>query len=326
MNTKVNLQSIEDARQEWLQSRRLGIGGSDVAAILGLSKYRSPYQLWLDKTGRTEAEDSQSEASYWGNTLEDIVAKEYAKRNGVKIQRVNATIVHPKYDWMRANIDRAIINPDISGNVRIKEGKLTTDRILECKTANQYLAKLWGDEQSEQVPDYYLTQVQWYMGITGASMCGLGVLIGGQKFRSYQVAFDPELFEMLTEECSKFWHEHVQADEPPAPTTFDDVLHRWSTHNPDQAVNADDELANLVAEYKDLNKTIKEAGAELDDLKLKICTRMEDAEMIIAEDKRIATFKYQERNTLDSKALKAAHPDIYEQFVKTSSTRVLRIN
>lgn len=170
MNTQVNLQSIEDARQEWLQSRRLGIGGSDVAAILGLSKYSSPYQLWLDKTGRSELEDSTSEPAYWGNMLEDIVAKEYAKRNGVKVQRVNATIAHPEHDWMRANIDRAIINPEISGNVRIKDGKLTTDRILECKTANQYLAKLWGDEQSEQVPDYYLTQVQWYMGITGAPM------------------------------------------------------------------------------------------------------------------------------------------------------------
>ena len=326
MNTQVNLQSIEDARQEWLLSRRLGIGGSDVAAILGLSKYSSPYQLWLDKTGRSELEDSTSEPAYWGNMLEDIVAKEYAKRNGVKVQRVNATIAHPEHDWMRANIDRAIINPEIAGNVRIKDGKLTTDRILECKTANQYLAKLWGDEQSEQVPDYYLTQVQWYMGITGASMCGLGVLIGGQKFRSYQVAFDPELFEMLTDECSKFWNEHVQADVPPTPTTFDDVLHRWSKHNPDQALQADDELANLVAEYKDLNATIKEASGELDTLKLQICTRMEDAEMIIAEEKRLATFKYQERNTLDSKALKAAHPDIYEQFVKTSSTRVLRIN
>lgn len=326
MNTQVNLQSIEDARQEWLESRRLGIGGSDVAAILGLSKYSSPYQLWLDKTGRSELEDNTSEPAYWGNMLEDIVAKEYAKRNGVKVQRVNATITHPEQDWMRANIDRAIINPDISGNVRIKDGKLTTDRILECKTANQYLAKLWGDEQSEQVPDYYLTQVQWYMGITGASMCGLGVLIGGQKFRSYQVAFDPELFEMLTDECSKFWNEHVQADVPPAPTTFDDVLHRWSTHNPDQALQADDDLAQLVAEYKDLNATIKEASGELDTFKLQICTRMEDAEMIIAEEKRLATFKYQERNTLDSKALKAAHPDIYEQFVKTSSTRVLRIN
>ena len=318
--------SISTEHKAWLETRRQGIGGSDVAAILGLSKYKSPYQLWLDKTGRSNIEETQSEASYWGNTLEDIVAKEYAKRNGVKIQRVNATFKNPENDWMIANIDRAIINPEISGNVRIKDGKLTTDRILECKTANQYLSKLWGDEQSEEVPDYYLTQVQWYMGNTVTSMCGLGVLIGGQKFRSYEIAYDPELFEMLKDECSKFWHEHVLADVPPAPTTFDDVLHRWSTHNPDLAIEADEELTNLVHEYKDLNKTIKEAESELDDLKLQICTRMEDAEMIIAEEKRLATFKHQTRNTLDSKALKAAHPDIYEQFLKTSSTRVLRIN
>ncbi|TCB16107.1 YqaJ viral recombinase family protein [Acinetobacter sp. ANC 5045] len=325
MNTAVNLQSAENARQAWLESRRLGIGGSDVAAILGLSKYKSPYQLWLDKTSRSELEDSQSEAAYWGNTLEDIVAKEYAKRNGVKVQRVNATIAHPEHDWMRANIDRAIINPEIAGNVRIKDGKLTTDRILECKTANQYLAKLWGDEQTESVPDYYLTQCQWYMGITGASFCGLGVLIGGQKFRTYEIQFDAELFEMLIEQCSQFWHEHVLSDVPPAPTTFDDVLHRWAKHNPDQSVEADDELAQIITEYKELNSNIKEATTELDQLKLQICTRMEDAEMIIAEEKRLATYKYQERNSLDSKALKAAHPDIYEQFLKTSSTRVLRV-
>lgn len=327
MNQNTQLVSAEAARQEWLQSRRLGIGGSDVAAILGLSKYKSPYQLWLDKTGRVELEDSTSEPAYWGNQLEDIVAKEYALRHGVKVQRVNKTLEHAEFTWARANIDRAIINPEISGNVRIdKEGKLTTDRILECKTANQYLAKLWGDEQSEAVPDYYLTQVQWYMGITGASMCGLAVLIGGQKFRSYQIAFDPELFNMLIEECSVFWNEHVKADMPPAPTTFDDVLHRWSAHNPDQAVEADDELVGIITEYKELNKTMKEADKELDALKLQICSRMEDAEMIIAQDKRLATFKYQERKSLDSKALKEAHPDIYEQFLKTSSTRVLRVS
>lgn len=321
MNAKINLE-----HHAWLESRRLGIGGSDVAAILGLSKYKSPYELWLDKTARIPVDNSASEASYWGTTLEDIVAKEYATRNGVKVQRVNKTLVHPQFTWARANIDRAIINPIISGNVRIKDGKLTTDSILECKTANQYLAKLWGDEQSESIPDYYLTQCQWYMGITGTLHCGLGVLIGGQRFRSYQIAFDPELFEMLLQECSTFWHQHVIADVPPAPTTFDDVTHRWSQHEAGSALSADDELVNLITEYKDLNATIKEAGKELDDLKLQICARMEDAEMVIAEEKRLATFKHQERKTLDSKALKEAHPDIYEQFVKTSSTRVLRIN
>ena len=318
MNIQVN-------HDQFLASRKQGIGGSDVAAILGLSKYTSPYQLWLDKTNRSESNDSQSEPAYWGSQLEDIVAKEYSKRNGLKIQRINKTLEHPEFSWARANIDRAIVNPEIAGNVRFKDGKLTTDHILECKTANQYLAKLWGSEESEAVPDYYLTQCQWYMGVTGAQLCDLAVLIGGQKFRSYQINFDRELFEMLLTECAQFWNDHVLADIPPAPTTFDDVLHRWSTHNTGQALNASDDLTKIIAEYKDLNHTIKEANKDLDDLKLQICSRMEDAEMIIADEKRLATFKYQERTTLDSKSLKSAYPEIYEQFSKTSSTRVLRI-
>ena len=318
MNTQVN-------RDQFLAGRKKGIGGSDVAAILGLSKYKSPYQLWLNKTNRDNGDDVQSEPAYWGNQLEDVVAKEFAKRTGVKIQRVNQQMQHEEHSWMLANIDRAVINPEIAGNVRFKNGQLTTDRILECKTANQYLAKLWGDESTESVPDYYLTQCQWYMGLSHTTLCSLAVLIGGQKFRSYDIAFDPELFAMLQQQCSDFWHSNVLADEPPEPTTFDDVLHRWSKHNTDQAVEADQALIELVAEYKELNSTIKEADKELDALKIQICSRIEDAEMIIDGDKRLATFKHQERNTLDSKALKAAHPEIWEQFAKTSSTRVLRI-
>lgn len=308
----------------WLEARKQGIGGSDVAAILGLSKYKSPYQLWLDKTNRSEIEDTQSEPAYWGNTLEDVVAKEFQKRTGLKVQRVNKTLVHPEYDFARANIDRAVINPEISGNVRLKNGELTTDHILECKTANQYLSKLWGDDL-ESVPDYYLTQCQWYMGITQTKKCSLAVLIGGQKFRTYEIAYDHELFMMLIEECGKFWHEHVLADVPPPPSTFDDVTHRWSKHDPDTSID-DYELTALIEEYKDLSADIKSADDELKTLKTRIGACIQDKELVLNGDKRIATFKYQERTTIDSKALKTAHPDLFEQFSKTSSTRVLRIN
>lgn len=322
MNAQVQL---TEHSQEWHDNRRKGIGGSDVAAILGLSKYKSPYQLWLTKTSRDNG-DTAGEAAYWGNQLEDVVAKEFAQRTGLKIQRVNEQIIHHEHDWMRANIDRAVVNPDIAGNVRFKDGRLTTNHILECKTANQYLAKLWGEQDSEDVPDYYLTQCQWYMGITQTELCSLAVLIGGQRFRSYQIKFDEELFAMLQQECSKFWHDHVLADAPPAPTTFDDVLHRWSKHNPDTSIEADNELLGLVDEYQDWQKDVKSAEKHLEQLKIALCTRFADKEMIIDGDKRIATFKYQERTTIDSKALKAAHPEIWEQFSKTSSTRVLRIS
>ena len=311
-------------RATWLAERRKGLGGSDVAAMLGLSKYRTQYQLWLDKTGR-ETDDSSGEAAYWGNALEDIVAKEFAKRNGVKVQRVNDLIKHPTLDFAFANIDRAVINPAISGNVRIKDGRLTTDQILECKTANQFLQNQWGDD-SESIPDYYLTQCQWYLGNTQADICHLAVLIGGQKFKQYQIQRDDELISILHDEAKTFWHDFVLADNPPDPTTIDDCLHRWARHTDGKVIDADQSLIELITEYKEIKAVLKDGEAEADALKLEIVKRIEDAECVVIDgSKKLLSYKSQSSSRLDNKALKAAHPDLAEQFTKTSATRVLRV-
>ena len=311
-------------RATWLAERRKGLGGSDVAAMLGLSKYRSPYQLWLDKTGRS-GDDEAGEAAYWGNTLEDIVAKEFAKRNGVKVQRVNDLIKHPTLDFAFANIDRAVINPDISGNVRIKDGRLTTDQILECKTANQFLQNQWGDD-AESIPDYYLTQCQWYLGNTQADICHLAVLIGGQKFKQYQIQRDDELISILHDEAKTFWHDFVLADNPPDPTTIDDCLHRWARHTDGKVIDADQSLIELITEYKEMKAVLKEGEAEADALKLEIVKHIEDAECVVIDgNKKLLSYKAQSSSRMDSKAFKAAHPDLAEQFIKTSATRVLRV-
>lgn len=311
-------------RQNWLSERRKGLGGSDVAAMLGLSKYKTPYQLWLDKTGR-ETDDSSGEAAYWGNALEDIVAKEFAKRNGVKVQRVNDLIKHPTLDFAFANIDRAVINPDISGNVRIKDGRLTTDQILECKTANQFLQNQWGDD-AESIPDYYLTQCQWYLGNTQADICHLAVLIGGQKFKQYQIQRDDELISILHDEAKTFWHDFVLADNPPDPTTIDDCLHRWARHTDGKVIDADQSLIELITEYKEMKAVLKDGEAEADALKLEIVKRIEDAECVVIDgSKKLLSYKAQSSKRVDSTAFKTAYPDLAEQFTKTSATRVLRV-
>ncbi len=315
---------VDPIRQAWLAQRRKGLGGSDVAAMLGLSKYRTPYQLWLDKTGRSEDEGS-GEAGYWGNALEDIVAREFSKRSGLKVQRVNSIIQHPTLDFALANIDRAIVNPAIAGNVRIKDGRLTTDQILECKTANQFLQNQWGDDH-ESIPDYYLTQCQWYLGNTQADICHLAVLIGGQKFKQYQIQRDDELIAILHQEAQAFWQNHVLADMPPDPTTIDDCLHRWARHTDGKVIDADQSLIDLITEFKEMKSALKDGEEEADKLKLEIVKRLEDAECIVIDgNKKLLSYKAQSSARLDSKALKSAHPDIAEQFTKTTATRVLRM-
>lgn len=76
--------TLEMTHDEWLLDRLKGIGGSDVATILGLNQYKSVYQLWLEKTGQVELKDTESEPAYWGNVLEEVVAKEFQERTGKK--------------------------------------------------------------------------------------------------------------------------------------------------------------------------------------------------------------------------------------------------
>lgn len=142
-------------RLEWLKTRQTGIGGSDVAAILGLSKWKTPLDIYLAKTG--EVDQEQSQAAYFGTILEDIVAKEFQKRTGMKVQKVNSQL--SRDGWMHANIDRAVVNPAISGNVRVQPDDkqqetgrmLTTDAILECKTASSFIADQWGSSQEAEI-------------------------------------------------------------------------------------------------------------------------------------------------------------------------------
>ena len=319
MNTQVN-------RDQFLAGRKKGIGGSDVAAILGFSPYKSPYQLWLDKTGRSERKESQNESAHFGNLLEDVVAKEFSRRAGVKVQRVTQQLFLEEHPWALGNIDRAVINPEISGNVRFKDGALTTDRLLECKTASEYMSKLFGEEGSDQVPDYYLTQCLWYLLITGCKVIDLAVLIGGNKFRMYRIERDEDLIQSIFNQVKAFWFNHVIADVPPDPTCFDDVLHRWSNHVVGKQVEADFEHIKLAEELITVQGRQKADKAREDEIKLQIVTTMQDAETMISQGKAICTYKEQSSTRIDSTLLKKEQPDLFAKYSKTSSTRVFRIS
>ncbi|RLL50365.1 recombinase [Acinetobacter cumulans] len=326
MNIQVN-------RDQFLAGRKKGIGGSDVAAILGFSPYKSPYQLWLDKTGRSERKESQNESAHFGNLLEDVVAKEFSRRSGRKVQRITQqlSLADQGEPWAIGNIDRAVINPEIAGNVRYKKNdegiyRLTTDMILECKTASEYLSKLFGEEGTDQIPDYYLTQCLWYLKITGAKVCYLAVLIGGNKFRMYRIERDDDLIESIFKQVKAFWFNHVIADVPPDPTCFDDVLHRWSNHVVGKQVEADFEHIKLAEELITVQGRLKADEAREDEIKLKIVSTMQDAEMMISQGKSICTYKEQSSTRIDSTLLKKEEPDLFAKYSKTSSTRVFRIS
>lgn len=311
------------ARIDWLKARQSGIGGSEIAAIVGLNQYTTPMQVWESKVNPV-IDDETSEPAYWGITLEDVVAKEYAKRTGRKIQRINTQMRHPEHDFAIGNIDRAVINPDISGIVRWKNGKLTTDRLLECKTANGFMAKQWGESGSDYVPDAYLIQCQWYMGVTGASICDLAVLIGGQDFRIYTINRDDDLINDLLLQGAAFW-ELVQSRTEPDPVNYPECVKKWAKSDPALSVQADDLLVDDLEKIQSIKAQVKELEAQEDALKARVLISLESAETLLYQGVKVATCKTQVRNSFDAKTFEKEHPDLYAQYKKTTSTRVLRI-
>lgn len=305
--------TLEMTHEEWLEDRRKGIGGSDVATILGLNKYKSVYQLWLEKTGQVEVTSAQSEAAYWGNTLEEVVAEEFSKRTGKKVRRRNMVFEHPKYPFLRANIDRDVVGENA---------------VLECKTANQYLANEWDEDE---IPIQYICQVQHYMNVLNLDYVYFAVLIGGQKFIWKKMERDQELIDMITEKLVEFWTENVEKGVEPAidglKATSDFLTQRYlDTEDNQTELNTlfDEKIANL-ARLKEDRKIIDESITLIEN-ELRQALGKSDATIGITPN-NIVSWKKMQSKRLDKKKLIDKYPDIAadEDIYSVSTTKRLTI-
>lgn len=334
-----------EQRAAWLKGRRTGIGGSDVAAVLGLNPWKTPLDVWNDKLGLSEDKE-MSEPAYWGTVLEDTVAKEFQLRTGKRVQKVSHQFADPETPWAIANIDRAIINPTIAKRVRplemtekeiAKYGNrpITTDIAFEAKTAHAFTADLWGPSQEleiqqnnlrteHEIPLYYETQIQWYCGILRLRGMYLAVLIGGSDFRMYWIDARPDVFQVIKEKCSAFWNNHVLTKTPPEPINIEDVLKLYGKSN-GKAIEAQGELAIDYGEYARIAGEIKELKKQQDALKTKIAISMKDNEILTLDGKKVLTYKTQSRKFFDMDSFKEDHLDDFFDYLKESSTRVMRV-
>lgn len=316
---------------DWLALRKTGIGGSDIAAICGHNKYKGAYDIWLQKTGLATEEQEQSQSAYFGSLLEETVAKEFQKRTGMKVQRINGTII----DGIRiANVDRFIVNPAISRNVRWFNGAVTTDTLLECKTAGAYTAGRWGESQENlilkglpcppaQMPLEYLCQVQWYLGITGCQTAYLAVLIGGQDFRIYRIERDQDAIDWLFEKADRFWVANVMAEQPPEPTNAAEADTIWNKDN-GSTIEADNATAAAYGDLISLKAQKRQIEDQIEEKETILKLHMRDNQVLTINGDKAATWKTGERSTIDTKALRSDLPDIAEKYTRKTQTRTLR--
>ena len=294
-------------RQAWLSIRQSGIGSSDAAAAVGLHPYKSQLELWMEKTGRqvSDSEPSRGEQLtsplHWGQVLEPIVADHYARHTGYRVQRVNAILQHTEHPWMLANLDREIV-----GNDEVQ--------ILECKTAGVFGARLW----KEGVPEYVQLQVMHQLAVTGQQAADVAVLLGGHQLEIHRIARDEAMIEQLIALERRFW-DYVENDTPPpadGSDSADQALRSLFPQDDGEVIDLshDVALSQAFVDLQRVRQTLDEAKKEEARLKHRLQQAMGEATLATFPSGSLSWKQARPTTRLDTKALRAAHPDLVAAF------------
>lgn len=271
--------------------RKNYIGSSDIAAVMGMSRWNTPLQVWSVKTGKIEPDDlSENEAVEWGTKLEELVAKKFQEVTGMKVRRSPKRYTHKDHKMFRAQVDRLV------------EG---TDELLECKTSNAWKAKEW---EGEEIPQEYILQVMWQLGITGRKVGHIAVLIGGQSFKYKKITFDQGLFDKQIQMAFDFW-QMVQDKTPPMALGDDNVFIAELHPENDEQIQAMEEMNDAIATLQTIKSNIGDMLKQKDGIEAKI-------KQVIGDNLGIKTSEY----TVTWKKQQRA-----EYVVKAAEFRQLRV-
>ena len=306
---KTKAKRMKQGSAEWHAERSKGIGGSDMAAVMGLNPWKTPYEVWLEKTGRVKPWEG-NEKTRIGNAIEDFCAAQYTAYTGSKVRKVNGFRRCDTVPVIGGSIDRMILGKDGE-----KPG------ILEMKNVS---TESWNGTFKNGIPDYYYIQMQVYMLVFKANYAHLWVFVGGERFEKFEVLRSNEVIGKIIEAANNFWFEYVLRDTPPPVTAKSDLAVKYPTEKvAADFVKADETITELVNDLAYCKSAIKEFEAKKEDLELRIMDYIGEKEELRDEagEKVLATWKVTYRNSLDQKAFKAEEPDTYNRFVKATESR-----
>ena len=299
MTAQVLAKTLEMPRDEWLELRRKGIGGSDAAAIVGLDRWRSAFDVYADKVGLKQ-EEPDNEAMRQGRDLEDYVAQRFMEATSKKVRRRNAILQHPEHTFMTANIDRWVVGENAG---------------LECKTTSVLNRAKFS--QGEFPPNYYV-QCMHYMAVTGAERWYLAVLVLNKAFHVFTIERDEAEIQALIAAEKDFWENHVLKQIPPAPDGSEATAEVIKQLFPEARERTEIVLfgyEDKIQQYLSLDAQVRELEQERDKIKQELQLALADSEIGRAQG-YIVEWKNQTRQTLDTQRLKKEQAEIYEKYLK----------
>lgn len=291
---------VDAGRAEWLAARRGGVGGSDAAAVAGLNPWAGPWSVWADKVGLDVGEVEVSEPMRWGTLLEPVIAGEAAERFGLDVRPSPGLVAHPDRGWQLATPD----------------GLVGDDAILEVKNVGARQAERWEDGP----PDLYWTQGLHYVAVTGRDTVHFVALVGGQRLVHHEVTYTPADVDALTKIEADFWRHVVDETPPPVWPADLDALGRLSV-DPEESVELDPSVLGLLAEFEAAAEAAKRKNEIGDELKALLGA----ASVGLVDGVAVVTWKSVTSDRFDTKAFKAAHPEMAGEFTRTQTSRRLHM-
>jgi putative phage-type endonuclease len=322
---------------EQLLERKGGIGGSDAAGVCGVSKWKTPLKVYLDKTSEF-VEQEENPLFERGHVLEPLVRGQFSLMTGKEVKIPKNMIKADKNPFMLANMD----------------GYLPEEKtIVEIKTANYFTKGDWGEPFTDQIPNDYLIQVQHYLTVCKMLKVYVVVLFGDEKMFKMlmtlvkkcgvgevlkeDLPLDIQIYEVRTHDVlskrlidieRSFWFDHVQKREAPAWDGIDDIKALFPKAQEGKKIAATEDDFEVIREIQEEERVLKEITKpheeKIELLKCKLQARIGDAEELVDfEGKKVASWKNTARSLFDAARFKAEMPNLYPQFLKTSQSRRL---
>ena len=227
-------------REQFLLDRKKGIGGSDVASILGVSPYRTALEVYHDKTSPELVLDEPTEDMQRGVRVEKYILQEYSERSEVELNTNIPTIVDKQYPFMRANIDANVV--------------------VEAKSTKAPISS-W----ESGIPEYYKAQVAYYAMLTDANYVEIPVLFSGWKYACFTYWRDEAYEANIKEAVIHFWHNHIVKNIPPKPTSPEELMAAYPKLE-EKTIEADNDIREkvyLLQEAQALRKKLEEQEKQL---------------------------------------------------------------
>lgn len=291
-------------RETFLLDRKLGIGGSDIAPIMGLSPYSTPLDVYRDKMNPAVIYEEESEDLKRGARVEKYILQEYCEVNNCSLEINLAPVIDLKYPFMRGNVDAKVVGENV---------------IIEAKSTKCPIAK-W----EEGIPEYYRTQVAYYAMLTNAERVDVPVLFSNWQYACFTYWRDYEYEARIRQAVIDFWNNHIVAGIPPAPSNPAELQEVYPKLETAKTIKADSDIREKINIWQEAAIKRRELEKQEEKLKIEIQNFMGDAGILDVGFCKV-TLKERTMSRFDAGALKEAMPELYREYSNDNTYRILQI-